>query len=98
MTNDRLTAWVFAYPPSGGGKELDREMLAQALREKQVVHGIDEDLLDAIPGRPDRYFRLYLAARGKAAVHGKDGQIVDLFQRNPERKQHPNHRQGAQVK
>ncbi len=86
VTNDRLTAWVFAYPPSGGGKELDREMLAQALREKQVVHGIDEDLLDAIPGRPDRYFRLYLAARGKAAVHGKDGQIVDLFQRNPERK------------
>ena len=86
VTNDRLTAWVFAYPPVGGGKELDRGMLAKALGEKQVTYGIDNALLDALPGRPDRYFRLYIAARGKAAGHGKDGRIIDMFSRRPEQK------------
>ena len=86
VTNDRLTAWVFAYPPVGGGKELDREMLKKALAEKQVKYGVDNALLDALPGRPDRYFRLYIAARGRAAVHGKDGRIIDMFARRPERK------------
>ena len=86
VSNDRLTAWVFAYPPVGEGKELDREMLTKILGEKQVKYGLDEDLLDALPDNPERYFRLYLAARGEAAVHGKDGRIVDLFARSPERK------------
>ena len=52
VSASRLAAWVFAYPPVGGGKGLSREMLSQALREKQVVHGVDEALLEAIPGRP----------------------------------------------
>ena len=86
VTNDRLTAWVFAYPPVGGGKELDRDMLAKALREKQVKYGIDDALLETLPDRQDRYFRLYLAARGKAAVQGKDGRVIDMFSRQPERK------------
>ena len=86
VTSDRLTAWVFAYPPVGDGKELDRDMLAKALGEKQVTYGIDGALLDALPGRPDRYFRLYMAARGRAAVQGKDGRVIDMFSRRPERK------------
>lgn len=86
VTNDRLTAWVFAYPPVGGGKELDRGMLAKALGEKQVKYGVDDALLDALPSRPDRYFHLYIAARGRAAVHGKDGRVIDMFSRRPERK------------
>ena len=86
VSNDRLRAWVFVYPPVGEGRELEGEMLDRALREKQVVSGVDDDLLDALPDHPERYFRLFLAARGKAAVHGKDGRIVDLFARSPERK------------
>ena len=86
VTSDRLTAWVFAYPPVGDGKELDRGMLTKALGEKQVTYGIDDALLDALPSRPGRYFRLYIAARGKAAAHGKDGRVIDMFSRQPERK------------
>ena len=86
VSSDRLTAWVFAYPPVGGGRELDRNMLSKALEEKQVKYGLNKDLLDALPDQPDRYFHLYLIAQGKAAVLGKDGQIVDLFKRSPERK------------
>lgn len=86
VTSDRLTAWVFAYPPVGDGKELDRGMLTKALGEKQVTYGIDDALLDALPSRPDRYFRLYIVAQGKAAAHGKDGRVIDMFSRQPERK------------
>lgn len=86
VSNDRLTAWVFAYPPVGEGRELDRAMLDQALKDRQVSYGLDHDLLDALPGDPERYFRLHLAARGKPVVHGRDGQVVDLFARKPERK------------
>ena len=86
VASDQLTAWVFAYPPVGGGKELTRDMLIKALGEKQVAYGIDNALMDALPGRQDRYFRLYIAARGRAAVHGKDGRIIDMFSRQPERK------------
>ena len=86
VSSDRLTAWVFVYPPVGEGKELDDGMLSKALGEKQIKYGLDEDLLDALPDNPERYFRLFLAARGEAAVHGKDGRIVDLFARSPERK------------
>lgn len=85
VSNDRLTAWVFAYPPVGEGRELDRAMLDQALKDRQVTYGLDQDRLDALPSDPERYFRLHLAARGKPVVHGKDGQIVDLFARKPER-------------
>ena len=86
VSGDRLTAWVFAYPPVGGGKELSRGMLTQALADKQVTYGLNQDLLDTLPDSPERYFHLYLAAQGKPAVHGKDGHIVDLFARRPERK------------
>ena len=86
VSSDRLSAWVFAYPPVGEGSELTQEMLTKALGDKQVKYGIDETLLKALPDNPERYFRLYLAAQGKPAVHGKDGQIVDLFSRKPERR------------
>ena len=86
VSSDRLSAWVFAYPPVGEGSELTQEMLTKALGDKKVKYGIDEALLKALPDSPERYFRLYLAARGKPAVHGKDGQIVDMFSRKPERR------------
>ena len=86
VSSDRLTAWVFAYPPVGGGAELNRAMLTHALEEKQVSYGMDTGLLDALADRPDRYFHLYLAAQGKPVVHGKDGRVVDLFVRKPEHK------------
>ena len=86
VSADRLTAWVFAYPPVGEGSELTQEMLDKALRDKQVRYGVDEELLETLPNSPERYFRLYLAAQGTPAVHGKDGQVVDLFSRKPERR------------
>ena len=80
-----LTAWVLVYPPVGGGRELGREDLTQALEQEQVSYGVDDALLDALPQEPDRYFRLFPAARGDAPEHGADGKVMDLFPRTVER-------------
>lgn len=85
LSNDRMLAWLFAFPPVGQGAELSRETLEKALEEKQVRFGVEEALLDRLPEDPDRYFHLFFAACGKRAEDGKDGYVVDLFPRNAER-------------
>ena len=82
---NQLTAWLYVYPPVGGGAELNRGIISQALDEAGVHYGVDNALLDGLPDKEARYFRLYLAASGIAPAHGKDGSIVDLFPRKVER-------------
>ncbi len=85
LTKDELSAWVLVYPPSGNGREVDGAMLVWALREEGVTYGIHNELMDTLPKSDERYFHLFLAARGKGVVHGKDGEVEDMFPR--ERKQ-----------
>lgn len=86
LSKDSLTAWLLVYPPVGRGKELDREILDQALAEQRVTFGVDTGLLDRLPQDGDRYFHLFPAARGTPAVNGTDGRVVDMFPRAQERK------------
>ncbi len=83
MTAQHVTAWVFAYPPSGAGRALDRGMLHDALQSAKISYGIDESLLDRLPGLPDRYFHLFLIATGDPPLHGQDGYVNDHFSRSP---------------
>lgn len=76
-----MTAWLLAYPPTGGGRELDREMVDAALKRARVCFGVEEKLLSDLPGRTDRYFTLHLAAVGRMPGRGKDGKVIDLFSR-----------------
>ena len=92
LPHNLLTAWIFVYPPVGGGREVDRELLSQALREAGVSFGVEEKLLDDIPKDRGRYFRLYLIARGAPPVNGRDGSVVDLFPRKVEREYKVNER------
>ena len=81
LSRDQQAAWVLAYPPVGGGKELDREALDRALRDSKVTFGLEEETLSSIPEHRERYFHLFLAAKGRPPVPGRDGGIVDMFQR-----------------
>lgn len=85
LPKNQLTAWILALPPVNGGAELTLTMLEDALHDAKVSYGVDQDLLQSLPDWPDRYFHLYMAARGHAVVHGKDGVVVDMFSRNLER-------------
>lgn len=86
VSKDGLTAWLLIYPPVGDGRHVEWADLDQALAEQQVCWGVDAGLLKTIPQDPERYFKLFTAARGTAAANGADGRVVDLFPRTEERK------------
>ena len=81
MTARHVSAWVFVYPPSGNGKHLELGQLKDLLAEAKVSYGIDEALLQSLPAMPERYFRLFLIARGDPPLEGKDGYVIDHFSR-----------------
>lgn len=85
VTARDLTAWLLVYPPCGQGAEVNREMLEEALTQARVSYGIDAALLECVPGATERYFQLYLAARGQPPLDGENGRIEDMFSREPTR-------------
>lgn len=86
ITASQLAAWLIVFPPVGEGKELNREMLDAILKESGVTYGLDKKLLDSLPSAKNRYFHLFLIARGREVVHGKDGYIEDFFKRTVKKK------------
>ena len=85
LSADKLYAWLFVFPPVGGGADLSRDMIYQALVEREIAFGVDTRLADRLAHGDRRYFTLYLIAKGKPAFDGKNGNIVDNFPRVIER-------------
>ena len=73
ISADKMKAWLMVFPPVGKGREIDRQALEQALKDNGVAFGVDEGLLNKLPGERNRYFRLCAAAKGRPVVQGKDG-------------------------
>lgn len=85
VSSDRMYAWVFVFPPTGMGKEVDRGLIFEALEKKKVSYGVDEELLEKLPEDYNRYFHLFLIAKGSRAANGDNGYLVDYFLRHVER-------------
>lgn len=85
LSSNKLYAWVLVFPPMGQGKELTRGLLYQALEEQGISYGVDSRLIDRLSRDEDRYFHLFLIAKGKPAFDGRNGNIVDYFPRSVER-------------
>ena len=85
VSSDRMYAFIMAFPPTGWGKELDRGLIYEALEKKKVTYGVDEELLDKLPEDYNRYFHLFLIAKGNKPMNGDNGYIVDYFLRHVER-------------
>lgn len=85
VSSDRMYAFIMAFPPTGWGKELDRRLIYEALEKKKVTYGVDEELLDKLPEDYNRYFHLFLIAKGNKPMNGDNGYIVDYFLRHVER-------------
>ena len=81
ISSDKLYAWLFVLPPVGLGEELSQDMLYEALDEQGIAYGVDTRLLNRLPRDEDKYFHLFLIARGKPAFDGVNGNIVDYFPR-----------------
>ena len=68
LSKDCLSAWLLICPPVGGGKEVKWAALDMALAGQEIRFGINEELLNAIPKDPERYFKLFPVARGIPAA------------------------------
>ena len=85
LSADKLYAWVLVLPPTGEGREVTRGLLRQAMEEQEIFYGVDERVLNRLSRDENRYFTLFLLARGKPAFDGKNGNIVDYVPRVIER-------------
>lgn len=81
LSSDKLYAWVFVLPPTGGGAELTSELLRRAMVQNEITFGVDGKLINRLPREKHRYFKLYRIAVGKRAFDGQNGNIVDNFPR-----------------
>lgn len=81
LSLDKLYAWVFILPPTGGGAELTSESLRRAMAQNEITFGVDSKLVNRLPREKHRYFKLYRIAEGKRAFDGENGNIVDNFPR-----------------
>ena len=85
ISSDKLYAWMMLFPPTGNGQELSRDMIYQALLDQGILFGVNGRMADRLAHDNQRYFNLFLIARGKPAFDGKNGNIVDYFPRVVER-------------
>lgn len=80
MSKDQMKAWLFAFPPANGGKELTEELIEAALEQCGIVYGIDEVEIGRVV-RGKNYLKLFPVACGTDAVAGKAGRVKDLYPR-----------------
>ena len=85
VSSDNMYAWVMVFPPTGWGKELTKDLLFEALEKKKVTYGLDQEVFENLPEDYNRYFHLFLIAKGSKAANGDNGYLVDYFLRHVER-------------
>lgn len=83
VSQDRMAAWAFVFPPSGNGKPLGMPQVELTLQEYSVVSGISQRACSCLV-EEQPYFKLILIACGTMPAVGKDGYIVEHFPRNLE--------------
>ena len=84
VSQNRMAAWGFVFPPSGAGKPLQRAQIELALVEYMVCAGIKSEALDYIIAEQP-YFQFILIACGTPMIPGKDAVLEEKFERNPDR-------------
>ncbi|MDR0949212.1 MAG: FapA family protein [Lachnospiraceae bacterium] len=79
ISEDRLYAQIRFIAPSETGKRITKEDVLFALKQKNVIYGIDETILEEhFSGEPS-YCTNLSVARGTPARQGKDAQIKYFF-------------------
>lgn len=81
ITKDKLRAVIHMKAAEHGGKDPSLEDIKEALNDKEVVYGLDQELLEKIANEPI-YDKYIIVARGREPVAGKDGEYKLLFDHN----------------
>lgn len=81
VSNDKMEAYLRVNPPAEGGKGVTREDIEKALKEKNIVYGIIDEIIDSALENTDHKF---MVAKGQHAVDGKDASIIYKVKVNKE--------------
>ncbi|MDL2248748.1 FapA family protein, partial [Tyzzerella sp. OttesenSCG-928-J15] len=76
---DKTEAYISFSEPRNAGSMLTPDKIKKIIEENNVVHGIDEELVNKIMQGPRVYDHLYTIAKGQKSVDGKNGEIEYLF-------------------
>jgi len=78
ITDFDMKAFLTIMPPGEGGIDVDAEMITAFLKNNNVIHGINEDLLQELQDFPV-YSKPILIAEGTKPVNGSDARIIYNF-------------------
>ena len=76
-------AFGMLFPPVKEGRKLELAEVNAMIKEKGIVYGLNSELVAAVVNN-DRFFKLFIIARGALAQDGVDGAIEDCFSRKHE--------------
>ena len=80
LSKDKMLAWLFIFPPVGEGGKLTLESISNALRDQNVVSGLDSGAM-VRAFEEKRLFTLLPVAVGTPPVQGKNGTVIEHFAR-----------------
>lgn len=78
LSLDNMLVRCKFYPPSEDGRNLTRKDIQDALMQKNVIYGVDEELINKLL-QSREYCTEYLIGKGTPPTMGKDAQIVYYF-------------------
>ncbi|MFP4362339.1 MAG: FapA family protein [Spirochaetia bacterium] len=79
ITDNEMKAYMTVTPPGPGGTDLSYENIVTFLKSNGVVHGYEEETMQAFEDRPV-YKEPVLVAVGNKAIDGKDARIIYNFE------------------
>lgn len=80
LSENRMVAWVFLFPPSDAAEELPIELIGKAMQENGITTGVDSTAVTRL-FQEKPYFKLIPIAFGTPMVPGEDGKIVERYPR-----------------
>jgi uncharacterized protein (DUF342 family) len=78
VERDLLKAYLEVVPPSGGGNPCNMDTVTQALAEKHISYGVNEDSIREALEEKNWGYKI-LVAEGKPPVNGKDAKVIYHF-------------------
>lgn len=78
VSQDKMLAWIFVFPPIGEGDGARPDEIGMAMQKARVLNGINNSvIIRLIQEKP--YFRMIPIAMGTPAEQGTDGEIKKYY-------------------
>lgn len=80
LSEDRMVAWAFVFPPSNSEEKLTFDQIGKAMQNSGITTGIDSNAIVHL-FQNQVYFQLIPIAYGTPAIEGENGKIIERYPR-----------------